>query len=182
MQRWLKNRKCNVKSDSMIITEQMRWALWGRMFSVCWQSVRLWQILAIFGTWQATRFTKFSNVITAWRTERTSEGLKWKWWCYISCWYYSSCLQIEQGDQRAPTQEHFSRLDQSMYRNESLSDVSWSFTVYWHTLYKICKQYVMSVYIWGRLSKTQILHCTPDSHFWINRKVRFFFFGFFWAE
>lgn len=36
---------------------------------------------------------------------------------------------MEQGDQRAPTLEDFSHLDQFVYRNESFSDVSGSFTI-----------------------------------------------------
>lgn len=36
---------------------------------------------------------------------------------------------MEQVDQRAPTQKHFNHFDQSLYSNESFSDVSESFTV-----------------------------------------------------
>lgn len=36
---------------------------------------------------------------------------------------------MERADQRAPLQEHFDQLDQSVYRNESGSDVSESFTI-----------------------------------------------------
>lgn len=36
---------------------------------------------------------------------------------------------MDQCDQRAPTQEHFNHSDQSVYRNESFSDVSGTFTI-----------------------------------------------------
>lgn len=89
LQRRVKNRRCNLTVDNHRCWK----APWEQLFSVCWQSVRLWQILAIFGTWHGARRSEVNFVITGWRTDRTSEeGLKWKRRC---CTF----LVILQGDQ-----------------------------------------------------------------------------------
>lgn len=140
-----------------------------------WQLFRLRQISAIFGSWIVIRCSKLSHVIMVWRTDRTSEGLKRKWRHYTPGWYYSSCFPMELGDQRGSAQEHCDHLDQSVYRNESVSDVSKSFTICTDAdaLWVVC-YIIVCVYIWGRHSNT-LTHTRLQIHILNQQK------GFFWV-
>lgn len=111
--------------------------------------------------------SKLSHLIIVWRTDRTSKGLKWKWRYYISWWYWSSCLQMEQGDQRVPDQEHVNHFDQSVYKNEYFSDVSGSFTACADA--KICK--LCKVMLMRRKIKNTNIMLRSRFTFWMNSKA-----------